>query len=151
MAIKAEALTGGFTNVVLDSQKSSKIDGRHVATGHGSDDRSSGQPTGTACAFNGCRAAGPLRSRHSHLAQQRDPKDRRAKLDWFPYRRADDGRKQDARFAIVEAGSSLPALGAFAQGSQEYPDRSTTIIIELRDIDNGPELALSGQASVTKT
>ncbi|WP_421614104.1 phosphonate C-P lyase system protein PhnH, partial [Agrobacterium tumefaciens] len=49
-----------------------------------------------------------------------------------------------AHFAVIEAGSAIASFGLFSQGSQEYPDRSTTVIIELPDLDGGRELLLSG-------
>ncbi len=52
--------------------------------------------------------------------------------------------KTAAHFAVIEAGSAIASFGLFAQGSQEYPDRSTTLIVELPDLDGGRELLLSG-------
>ena len=43
----------------------------------------------------------------------------------------------EAQFAIVADTPHLPALSVFAQGSQEYPDRSTTIILQVDSLDNG--------------
>ncbi|MBT9371649.1 phosphonate C-P lyase system protein PhnH [Rhizobium sp. CSW-27] len=52
--------------------------------------------------------------------------------------------RHEARFAFFEGRAPLPSLGAFALGSQEYPDRSTTLIIEVASLDNGQPLTLSG-------
>lgn len=52
--------------------------------------------------------------------------------------------KSDARFAFVEAGAPLSSFGLFATGTQEYPDRSTTIVLEVASLDKGAPLALSG-------
>ena len=52
--------------------------------------------------------------------------------------------KAEARFAFAEAGAMLPSLGLFASGSQEYPDRSTTVVIEVPALTGGPEWVLSG-------
>ncbi|KWV41462.1 phosphonate C-P lyase system protein PhnH [Rhizobium altiplani] len=52
--------------------------------------------------------------------------------------------KAEARFAFVEAGTPLSSFGLFAAGTQEYPDRSTTVVIELADIEGGRKLALMG-------
>ncbi|MBW8448077.1 MAG: phosphonate C-P lyase system protein PhnH [Arenimonas sp.] len=52
--------------------------------------------------------------------------------------------KSEARFAFAESGASFASLGLFAPGSQEYPDRSTTIILEVAGLDKGPALTLSG-------
>lgn len=49
-----------------------------------------------------------------------------------------------ARFAIAGRLELLPALESFAQGSQEYPDRSTTIILQAETLTEGEELTLSG-------
>ena len=52
--------------------------------------------------------------------------------------------KSEARFAFAESGASFASFGLFALGSQEYPDRSTTIILEVAGLDKGPALTLSG-------
>jgi alpha-D-ribose 1-methylphosphonate 5-triphosphate synthase subunit PhnH len=52
--------------------------------------------------------------------------------------------KAEARFAFVEAGAMLSTFGLFAAGTQEYPDRSTTVVIELADLEGGRRLALMG-------
>jgi len=52
--------------------------------------------------------------------------------------------KADARFAFIEAGTALCSFGLFASGTQEYPDRSTTIVIELPKLEGGRRLALMG-------
>jgi alpha-D-ribose 1-methylphosphonate 5-triphosphate synthase subunit PhnH len=52
--------------------------------------------------------------------------------------------KAEARFAFVESGASLSSFGLFAAGTQEYPDRSTTLVIELADLEGGRGLALMG-------
>ncbi|QPC86165.1 phosphonate C-P lyase system protein PhnH [Mesorhizobium sp. NBSH29] len=50
----------------------------------------------------------------------------------------------DAHFALVSRPSTLMALENFAQGTQEYPDRSTTLILQLESLVSGPELLLEG-------
>ncbi len=52
--------------------------------------------------------------------------------------------KAEARFAFVEAGTMISTFGLFAAGTQEYPDRSTTVVIELADLEGGRGLALMG-------
>lgn len=52
--------------------------------------------------------------------------------------------KSDARFAFLDKGAALPPFGLFAAGSQDYPDRSTTLVIELDALDGGRALTLSG-------
>lgn len=52
--------------------------------------------------------------------------------------------KLEARFAFVEAGVVLASLNQFDVGTQEYPDRSTTIVLEITSLEGGKELALSG-------
>lgn len=52
--------------------------------------------------------------------------------------------KAEARFAFVEAGAALASFGLFAAGTQEYPDRSTTLVIEVAALGEGPLLTLTG-------
>jgi alpha-D-ribose 1-methylphosphonate 5-triphosphate synthase subunit PhnH len=52
--------------------------------------------------------------------------------------------KQDARFAFVERGAIVPGFGLFCQGTQEYPDRSTTILVEIDAFEGGRPLVLAG-------
>ena len=49
-----------------------------------------------------------------------------------------------AHFAIVGQPKHLPAFEAFAQGTQDYPDRSTTLIIQVDTLTDGETLSLSG-------
>lgn len=54
------------------------------------------------------------------------------------------GERSECAFAFVEAGMPLPPLSTFAAGTQEYPDRSTTVVIELASLEGGPALVLEG-------
>jgi alpha-D-ribose 1-methylphosphonate 5-triphosphate synthase subunit PhnH len=48
-----------------------------------------------------------------------------------------------ARFAMVGDAGMLPPLDRFALGTDEYPDRSTTLIVEAA-LAGGPKLRLTG-------
>lgn len=52
--------------------------------------------------------------------------------------------KTDAKFAFVEAGAPFPSLAQFALGTQEYPDRSTTLVVEVASLEGGQPLQLTG-------
>jgi alpha-D-ribose 1-methylphosphonate 5-triphosphate synthase subunit PhnH len=47
-------------------------------------------------------------------------------------------------FAIMGDPRALPALDRFAFGSNEYPDRSTTLILQIENLTQGPLLELRG-------
>jgi alpha-D-ribose 1-methylphosphonate 5-triphosphate synthase subunit PhnH len=49
-----------------------------------------------------------------------------------------------AVFAIVSNPLAMPALGAFAQGADEYPDRSTTLLVAVQTLTGGAPLSLGG-------
>lgn len=47
-------------------------------------------------------------------------------------------------FAVVGDPAALPAFDRFALGSSEYPDRSTTLIVQAESLTQGPAIELSG-------
>lgn len=49
-----------------------------------------------------------------------------------------------ASFALVGDPDNLPALDRFAFGSNEYPDRSTTLILQVESLKDGPVVELEG-------
>ncbi|MEO3999950.1 phosphonate C-P lyase system protein PhnH [Mesorhizobium sp. CAU 1732] len=49
-----------------------------------------------------------------------------------------------AAFALISDPVRMPALGVFAQGTAEYPDRSATLILQVDALDGGDRLTLEG-------
>ena len=49
-----------------------------------------------------------------------------------------------AAFAFAATADELPALGRFNLGTQEYPDRSTTIVLAVPALSAGPKMVLRG-------
>jgi alpha-D-ribose 1-methylphosphonate 5-triphosphate synthase subunit PhnH len=49
-----------------------------------------------------------------------------------------------ASFALIGDAKNLPALDRFAIGSNEYPDRSTTLILQVESLSQGPAYQLRG-------
>jgi len=49
-----------------------------------------------------------------------------------------------ARFAFADASETLPDLESFDLGTDEFPDRSATLIVELPNLETGKGLRLSG-------
>jgi alpha-D-ribose 1-methylphosphonate 5-triphosphate synthase subunit PhnH len=47
-------------------------------------------------------------------------------------------------FAVVGDASTLPSLDRFSLGTNEYPDRSTTLILQVESLAQGPALQLCG-------
>ncbi|WP_137932740.1 phosphonate C-P lyase system protein PhnH [Mesorhizobium comanense] len=50
----------------------------------------------------------------------------------------------DAHFAFVATPAEMMALDGFSQGTQDYPDRSTTLILQVADLTSGTPLLLEG-------
>ncbi|MGP9810558.1 phosphonate C-P lyase system protein PhnH [Rhodopseudomonas sp. NSM] len=49
-----------------------------------------------------------------------------------------------AVFALIAAPETMPALDRFALGSNDYPDRSTTLVLQLESLEEGAAFELSG-------
>ncbi len=50
----------------------------------------------------------------------------------------------DAQFALIRDVDTMPSFEAFAKGTSEYPDRSTTIILQVEGFDGAEVLTLQG-------
>ncbi|RUU01599.1 phosphonate C-P lyase system protein PhnH [Mesorhizobium sp. USDA-HM6] len=50
----------------------------------------------------------------------------------------------DSHFALIANPAEMAALDSFSQGTQEYPDRSTTLILLVDDLASGTPLLLEG-------
>lgn len=50
----------------------------------------------------------------------------------------------DAHFAFIATPAEMMALDGFSQGTQDYPDRSTTLILQVADLTSGAPLLLEG-------
>ncbi len=49
-----------------------------------------------------------------------------------------------AHFALATSADYLPSFNAFSLGSDQYPDRSTTLVLALPDLNGGSSLILQG-------
>jgi len=47
-------------------------------------------------------------------------------------------------FALIGDAAALPSLDRFSFGTNEYPDRSTTLILQVRSLTEGPAVKLRG-------
>lgn len=52
--------------------------------------------------------------------------------------------RTEAQFAFLDRSTPLPPLSTFSTGTQEYPDRSATIVLEVASIGSGQDFILSG-------
>ena len=50
----------------------------------------------------------------------------------------------ESSFAVIGDAKNLPPLDRFAFGSNEYPDRSTTLILQVDGLTSGPSFELAG-------
>lgn len=54
------------------------------------------------------------------------------------------GEPDEASFAVIAQPATMPPLTAFRQGTDDYPDRSATIVLQLDDFSEGRRLVLRG-------
>lgn len=50
----------------------------------------------------------------------------------------------EAAFAVLDGTAGEPKLSAFNLGTDQFPDRSTTVIMQVAALEGGPALTLSG-------
>ena len=49
-----------------------------------------------------------------------------------------------AAFAVIDGGDTAPAVAAFHPGEDQFPDRSTTVIVQCAGLEGGTQVALEG-------
>lgn len=49
-----------------------------------------------------------------------------------------------ARFAVIQDVAAMPVIQAFNPGTDEHPDRSTTLIVQVQDLVEGEGVVLAG-------
>ncbi|MEF3131394.1 phosphonate C-P lyase system protein PhnH [Rhizobium sp. 268] len=145
MGLKIEALTGGFADPVFHAQSVFKMlmDGmaRPGMIQTVQPEAAPPAPLGSAAgaiALTLCDHDTPVWLSQG-LAKSAVP-------DWLGFHTGAPltTEKAEARFAFTEAGTTLCPFSLFASGTQEYPDRSTTLVIELSALEGGRRLALMG-------
>jgi len=50
----------------------------------------------------------------------------------------------EAAFAVIDGAAGEPRLSAFNLGTDQFPDRSTTVIVQVSALKGGPALTLAG-------
>lgn len=145
MPNKTAALTGGFPDAVFDSQSVFKMlmDGMSRPGTRQSVDPAMAPPaplnvaTG-AILLTMCDTDTPV-----WLSA---PLAKSVAAGWLAFHAGAPvtAEKAEARFALIEQGSGMSSLALFSQGTQEYPDRSTTVLLEVTSFDEGSDMVLSG-------
>ena len=145
MGINTQALSGGFAAPVFDSQRVFRLlmDAMSRPGTVGVVDIDVGQPSplgraAGAVALTLCDADTPVWL-HSCFAKS-------AIAPWIAFHTGATTaqEKGEARFAFMQASTGICSFSLFASGTQEYPDRSTTILIEVNSLAEGRQLILSG-------
>ena len=69
-----------------------------------------------------------------------------AVTDWLRFKTGAPLTTERARssFALIADGDALEDLDGFALGSQDYPDRSTTLVLQVRSLTAGAPATLAG-------
>ena len=145
MAVHAQALAGGFTDPVFQSQTIFKtlMDGMARPGTISSTEIQAGQPeplgnAAGAIALTLCDHDTPVWL-SAGLAKSAMP-------EWIGFHTGAPitCEKAQSSFAFIEAGTAPSSFGLFAAGTQEYPDRSTTLILEVAALGEGEKLSLTG-------
>ncbi|MBB4275008.1 phosphonate C-P lyase system protein PhnH [Rhizobium mongolense] len=145
MSIKTEALTGGFSEPVFHAQNvfRAMMDGMARA---GTIQTIAPEVAPPAPLGIAAGAIALTLCDHDTQVWLSSGLAKSATLDWLGFHTGAPvvPEKAEARFAFIEHGVTLSSFGLFALGTQEYPDRSTTLIVELAGLEGGRQLALTG-------
>jgi alpha-D-ribose 1-methylphosphonate 5-triphosphate synthase subunit PhnH len=145
MSMNAQALTGGFSDPVFDSQAVFRLlmngMSRPGTIQTVDIDVEQPQPVGRAAgaiALALCDADTPVWLQ-SDMARSGAPQ-------WISFQTGAPmaSEKNEARFAFLQAPAGICSCDLFALGTQEYPDRSTTLVIEVASFTDGQPLTLTG-------
>ena len=145
MALHAQALAGGFTDPVFQSQTIFKtlMDGMARPGTIYDAALQAGQPeplgnAAGAIALTLCDHDTPVWL-SAGLAKSAMP-------EWIGFHTGAPITREKAQssFAFIESGTAPSSFGLFAAGTQEYPDRSTTLILEVAALGEGEKLSLTG-------
>lgn len=145
MSLAADSLTGGFDNPVFDAQAVFRL----VMDGMA-------RPGTVKTVAVKVTAPSPLGIAAGAIALTLADHDtpvwlspglqKTALPDWLAFHTGAPltREKAEARFAFTEAGANTPSFGLFFAGTQDYPDRSATLVIEIGDVETGRRMILSG-------
>ena len=145
MLAEANALEGGFSNPVLDAQSVFRALMDAMA-----------RPGSIARVEAGVVPPAPLESAAGAIACALidadtpywldGPLDGEALRSWLAFHTGARSTASilEAVFALVADPSSMPPFECFAQGLQEYPDRSATLVLQLEGLEGGAPLTFRG-------
>jgi alpha-D-ribose 1-methylphosphonate 5-triphosphate synthase subunit PhnH len=145
MAANTEAFVGGFSNPVFESQSVFRMlmDGMARPGTIRSVEQDAGQPEPLGAAAG---AIALTLCDHDTPVWLSAGFSQTAVADWIGFHSGAPmtREKAEARFAFKDAASPLSSFGLFSAGTQEYPDRSTTLVIEVAELGAGQIFTLSG-------
>lgn len=145
MAYRSDTYSGGFADPVFDSQATFRCVMDAMARPGSIHEIGSGAappaPMGPAAAAIALSLAD-----HDTLVHLSPAMIEAGVQSWLAFHTGAlvTGDRPEAAFAFFEAGSQPPPFSTFALGTQEYPDRSTTVVLELPALTGGETLRLEG-------
>jgi alpha-D-ribose 1-methylphosphonate 5-triphosphate synthase subunit PhnH len=145
MAYRSEAYSGGFAEPVFDSQSTFKaVMDAMARPGSISEIKAAAAPP--LPMGSGAGAIALALCDHDTLVYLTPAMIEAGVQSWLAFHSGAlvTGERSEAAFAFVEAGTPLPPLSTFAAGSQEYPDRSTSVVFEVTALVGGQPLMLEG-------
>ncbi len=145
MSTDTQAFTGGFSDPVFQSQSVFRklMDGMARPGSVHTVEHDAGQPDPLGSAAG---AIGLTLCDHDTPVWLSAGFSKSAVGEWISFHSGATitREKAEARFAFVEPGVTPSSFSLFSLGTQEYPDRSTTLVIEVAGLGEGRPFTLSG-------